>query len=42
MKWVTRHSIRVNRVASTWLIRRFIDPQAVLLFVEPDQPNEKL
>lgn len=37
MKWVTRRSIRVNRLATAWLICRFIDPQAVLLFVEPDQ-----
>ena len=37
MKWVTRRSIRVNRLATAWLIRRFIDPQAVFLFVEPDQ-----
>ncbi|HEV8717166.1 MAG TPA: chromate resistance protein ChrB domain-containing protein [Candidatus Binatia bacterium] len=37
MKWVTRRSIRVNRVATAWLIRRFIDPQAIFLFVEPDE-----
>ncbi|MSP41441.1 MAG: hypothetical protein EXR70_23395 [Deltaproteobacteria bacterium] len=37
MKWVTRKSIRVNRVATAWLIRRFIDPQAEFIFVEPDQ-----
>jgi hypothetical protein len=37
MKWVTRKSIRVNRVATVWLIRRFIDPQAIFLFVEPDE-----
>jgi hypothetical protein len=37
MKWVTRRSIRVNRLATAWLIRRFIDPRAVFLFVEPDQ-----
>jgi len=37
MQWVTRRSIRVNRLATVWLIRRFIDPQAVFLFVEPDQ-----
>jgi hypothetical protein len=37
MKWVTRRSIRVNRLATAWFIRRFIDPQAVFLFVEPDQ-----
>ena len=35
MKWVTRKQIRVNRVATAWLIRRFIDPQAELIFVEP-------
>ena len=37
MKWVTRKNIRVNRVATAWLIRRFIDPQAEFIFVEPDQ-----
>ncbi len=37
MKWVTRRSIRVNRVATAWLIRRFIDPQASFLFVELDE-----
>jgi len=37
MQWVTRRSIRVNRLATAWLIRRFIDPQADFLFVEPGQ-----
>ena len=37
MKWVTRKNIRVNRVATAWLIRRFIDPQAEFFFVEPDE-----
>jgi hypothetical protein len=37
MKWVTRKQIRVNRTATAWLIRRFIDPQAEFLFVEPEQ-----
>ena len=36
MKWVTRKNIRVNRVATAWLIRRFIDPAAEFIFVEPD------
>ena len=35
MKWITRKQIRVNRVATAWLIRRFIDPQAEFIFVEP-------
>ena len=40
MKWVTRKQIRVNRVATAWLIHRFIDPQAEFIFVEPDQVVE--
>jgi hypothetical protein len=34
MKWVTRRHIRVNRTATAWLIRRFVDPAAQFLFVE--------
>jgi hypothetical protein len=33
MKWVTREKIRVNRTATCWLIRRFIDPNAEFIFV---------
>jgi hypothetical protein len=33
MKWITRENANVDRVACPWLIRRFIDPQAELLFV---------
>ena len=40
MKWVTRRNIRVNRTATAWLIRRFIDPAAAFLFVEPEQVSE--
>jgi hypothetical protein len=32
MKWITRQHIRVNRTATCWLIRRFIDPEAEFLF----------
>jgi hypothetical protein len=35
MLWVTRSHIRVNRAATGWLIRRFIDPEARFCFVEP-------
>jgi hypothetical protein len=31
--WVTRSGIQVDRIASAWLIRRFIDPAAKLRFV---------
>jgi hypothetical protein len=37
MKWVTRKGIRVNRAATAWLVRRFIDPSATFLFVDPEQ-----
>jgi len=37
MKWVTRRNARVNRIATAWLVRRFIDEQPVFLFVEPEQ-----
>lgn len=37
MQWVTRRQIRVNRAATAWLIRRFIDPHATFVFVDPDE-----
>ena len=40
MKWVTRKHIRVNRTATAWLIRRFVDPSATFLFVEASQVAE--
>lgn len=36
-KFVTREHIKVDRVACPWLIKRFIDPEAELLFVPKDQ-----
>lgn len=33
MKWITRERLRIDRVASAWLIRRFVDPQAEFLYV---------
>jgi hypothetical protein len=35
-QWVTRPRPHVDRIASAWLIRRFIDPGATFLFAEPD------
>ena len=37
MKWVTRKRIHVNRTATAWLIRRFIDPAAEIAFVAPEE-----
>ncbi|GLH72281.1 chrB protein [Geothrix limicola] len=33
--WVTRKGVHVDRIASAWLIRRFIDPKARFRFVDP-------
>ena len=44
--WVTRSGVHVDRIASAWLIRRFIDPKARFRFVAaqdartaPDEPR---
>jgi hypothetical protein len=34
--WVTRTGVFVDRMASAWLIRRFIDPDARFRFVDPE------
>ena len=36
MKWVTRDYVHLDRVASPWLITRFIDPQAEFVFIPWD------
>jgi rhodanese-related sulfurtransferase len=35
--WVTRARPKVVRIACPWLIRRFVDPKAVFLFVAPSE-----
>ena len=35
--WVTRARPKIDRIACPWLIRRFVDPQARVLFVDPEQ-----
>ena len=40
MKWITRERVKVDRVACPWLIKRFIDPDAELLFVPADTVME--
>ncbi|WP_295125206.1 chromate resistance protein ChrB domain-containing protein [uncultured Chitinophaga sp.] len=37
MKWITREHPKIDRLACPWLIRRFIDPDAVFLYVPFDQ-----
>jgi len=35
--WVTRSRPKVDRIACPWLIRRFVDPNAVFLYVTPSE-----
>lgn len=33
MKWITREHPKIDRIACPWLIKRFIDPQAEIVYV---------
>ena len=35
--WVTRSRPKIDRIACPWLIRRFVDPRAVFLYVAPTE-----
>ena len=35
-RWVTRPRPHIDRIGSAWLIRRFIDPEAPILFAPPE------
>ncbi len=35
--WVTRRGLGIDRIASAWLIRRFIDPRPHFRFVDPER-----
>lgn len=35
--WVTRRGVKIDRIASAWLVRRFIDPAARFRFVDPQK-----
>jgi hypothetical protein len=35
MRWITRRNAHVDRTSCPWLIRRWIDPEAEFVFVEP-------
>jgi len=41
MKWITRERPKIDRIACPWLIRRFIDEQAEILYVPFEQVIEK-
>jgi hypothetical protein len=40
MRWVTRERPKTDRLACPWLIRRFIDPEAEILYVPADRVLE--
>ncbi|WP_299145523.1 chromate resistance protein ChrB domain-containing protein [uncultured Tateyamaria sp.] len=37
--WVTRHRPKIDRIACPWLLRRFVDARARVLFVSPSEIN---
>lgn len=37
MKWITREKPKIDRIACPWLIKRFIDPKAEIIYVPFDQ-----
>lgn len=37
MKWVTREHPKTDRIACPWLIRKFIDPDAEIVYVPRDE-----
>jgi len=36
-RWITRERPKIDRIACPWLLRRFVDPQAEIVFVPADQ-----
>ena len=39
--WVTRPGVKVDRMASAWFIRRFVDPKARFRFADPSAPKKE-
>jgi hypothetical protein len=39
--WVTRPGVKVDRMASAWFIRRFVDPKARFRFADPAAPKKE-
>ena len=39
--WVTRRGVKIDRIASAWLVRRFIDPAARFRFADPADDVKK-
>ena len=41
MKWITREKPKIDRIACPWLIKRFVDKEAKIIYVPFDQVIEK-
>src|SRR5437762_3643783 len=39
--WITRPGVKVDRMASAWFIRRFVDPKARFRFADPSAPKKE-
>jgi len=37
MRWITRERPKIDRIACPWLILKFIDPEAEIVYVPPDE-----
>jgi hypothetical protein len=37
MKWITRERPKIDRIACPWLIKRFIDAEAEIIYVPDSQ-----
>ena len=42
MRFVTRANIHIDRIATAWAIRRFVDPDAIFVFVDRNQDFSNL
>jgi hypothetical protein len=40
VRWVTREDVKVGRMACSWLIERFVDPEAEILYVPRTEVRE--
>src|SRR5258708_39245658 len=41
MRWLTRERPKTDRIACPWLIKRFVDPSAEIIYVPFDQVIKK-
>lgn len=41
MKWITRERPKIDRIACPWLIKNFVDGEAVFLYVPKDKVFDK-